>query len=114
MGPEKTRNRTCHPRFECNIQTTLFNDGCGIQEGNAHSVKLWDVFYDNLSKNYPTENQPDLLGIFLKSELFLRAYQIFSGLSDKVTDDGTTAIVASIFIFHQLNVTLSVINDFAI
>lgn len=110
MGPDPQNNALpSRPKFSWDIKTAPWTDGRGDQAEYKATVNLWKTFHNSLPANNNNKIPPNLQAICLKSQLFGRAKDLCSGISntDLNTENGVDLIVNSI---HKRD-SLSVVSE---
>lgn len=83
MGPGNNSWLPSRPVFSRGIRSTSWTDGRRSQEGYGRAVKIWKQFHDKLPDVNRNRVTKELRVICLKSQLFGRAYDLSSPISDE-------------------------------
>lgn len=106
MGPATASFVPSLPMFSWDTKSAPCTDGKDDQEDYHNSVKLWQAFHDSLSEKNSNKIPSNLRAICLKSQLYRRAKDLCSVISDEelLGDDGVQLISESIYHLDALSV----------
>lgn len=94
MGPAPTSNLPSRPRFTWDAKSPPWTDGKGDQEEYRDAVHLWQMFNNALPASNNNKIPAALQAICLKSQLYGRAKDLCSGITDQqLTSDGAVELL---------------------
>lgn len=99
MGPALTSNLPSRPKFFWDAKSPPWTDGKGDQEEYRDSVKLWQTFHNALPDSNSNMIPTALQAVCLKSQLYGRAKDLCSGISEAelVAEGAVDLLVGEIY-----------------
>lgn len=101
------------PRFSWDSRAPPWTDARGDQEQYMRSVKLWKKYHDGLPNNNGNKIPAALQGVVLQSQLFGRAQDIGSKVSDEdiTSPNGALILAKAICKKDRLSLTTSISEE---
>ena len=82
MGPVPQTNLPIRPKFSWDAKSPPWTDGKRDQQEYRDAVKLWQTFHDSLPNSNSNKIPSALQAVCLKSQLYGRAKDLCSGITD--------------------------------
>lgn len=109
MSSAPQASLSSRPKFSWDAMSPPWTDGKGDQEEYRDAVKLWQTFHNRLPESNSNKIQAALQAVYLKSQLYVRAKDLCSGISDsQLTEENAVDLIVGKI--YQKD-ALSVVNE---
>lgn len=116
MGPAQSEGLSLpsRPQFSWDTKSPPWTDGKGNGEQYLKSVKLWKLYHDRLPVNNSNKIPAELQGIVLKSQLFGRAENLGSKISDDelTSENGALILAKAVYKVDTLSKVTKIAEQF--